>query len=115
MLTDDSRQLPKFTRALYLLLYYIIVGFIVIEVYYYAIMCRPFNQYWAMPPNDPQCATYAHYSIIQAVFNISSDFGLICIPCYMFYISRLSFKRKCLLMVVFSMAFFTILAAILNK
>jgi hypothetical protein len=104
-----------FIKALRILLVYIILGFITIEVCYFFVLCRPFSQYWAMPVSNPQCATYAHYSIIQMVFNISSDAALILIPCYMFYISRLSNKRKSLLSVIFSLAFFTIIAATLNK
>jgi len=49
------------------------------------------------------------------VFNISSDVGLITIPISMFSISRLPWKRKAVLMIVFSLASFTIVAAIMNK
>jgi hypothetical protein len=52
---------------------YVAVGFVVIMVTYYAVYCRPFSQYWAMPVQDMQCATYQRYSITQAVFNLSSD------------------------------------------
>lgn len=68
-----------------------------------------------MPVKDEQCATYAHYSQVQVVFNISSDMALIGIPLCMFWIARLPLKRKVILMAVFSMAGFTIIAAILNK
>jgi hypothetical protein len=68
-----------------------------------------------MPVKHEQCATYAHYSQVQMVFNISSDAALIFIPLCMFAIARLPLKRKIVLMAVFSMAGFTIIAAILNK
>lgn len=49
------------------------------------------------------------------IFNITSDIFLIVIPLRMFAIARLPMKRKIVLMAVFSMAGFTIIAAILNK
>ncbi|KAJ8070572.1 hypothetical protein OCU04_000946 [Sclerotinia nivalis] len=109
------RNLPHLQMALKILMGYIIVGYVVIMFVYYVGVCRPFKQYWAVPVQDEQCATYQHYSIVQMVFNISSDLGLILIPLWMFYIARLPPKRKAILMAVFSLALFTILAAILNK
>jgi hypothetical protein len=97
------------------LIIYIWLGYLVIQICYYAIFCRPFNQYWAVPVKDEQCATYAHYSQVQMVFNISSDAALIVIPLCMFWIARLPLKRKLILMAVFSLAIFTIIAAVLNK
>lgn len=101
--------------ALKILMGYIIVGYVVIMLVYYVGVCRPFAQYWAVPVQNEQCATYQHYSIVQMAFNISSDLGLILIPLYMFHLARLPPKRKAVLMAVFSLAVFTILAAILNK
>ncbi|ATZ46002.1 hypothetical protein BCIN_01g06820 [Botrytis cinerea B05.10] len=109
------RNLPNLQMALKILMGYIAVGYVVIMFVYYVGVCRPFKQYWAVPVQDEQCATYQHYSIVQMVFNISSDFGLILIPLWMFYIARLPPMRKAILMGVFSLAVFTILAAILNK
>ncbi len=31
---------------------YVVLGFVVMEVLYLAVWCRPFNQYWAVPPNS---------------------------------------------------------------
>jgi hypothetical protein len=97
------------------LIIYIWVGYLVVQICYYAIFCWPFSQYWAMPVRDEQCATYADYSYAQMIFNITSDIGLIVIPLRMFAIARLPMKRKVFLMAVFSMAGFTIIAAVLNK
>ncbi|KAI9650656.1 hypothetical protein NHQ30_000676 [Ciborinia camelliae] len=109
------RNLPNLQMALKILMAYIVVGYIAIMLVYYVGVCRPFKQYWAVPVQDEQCATYSHYSIVQMAFNISSDLGLILIPLRMFYIARLPARRKAILMAVFSLAVFTILAAILNK
>lgn len=59
---------------------YVALGILVIMVTYYAVYCRPFSHYWALPVSNLQCATYQHYSITQAVFNISSDAFMFAIP-----------------------------------
>ncbi|ESZ89552.1 hypothetical protein SBOR_10059 [Sclerotinia borealis F-4128] len=109
------RNLPNLQMALKILMAYIISGYVIIMFVYYVGVCRPFKQYWAVPVQNEQCATYQHYSIVQMAFNISSDLGLIIIPLRMFWIARLPHRRKAILMAVFSLAVFTILAAVLNK
>jgi hypothetical protein len=52
---------------------------------------------------------------MQMVFNLSSDFALIVIPCTMVARVNLPLKRKAILFLVFTLAVFTIVAAILNK
>lgn len=94
---------------------YVVVGFIVIMVTYYGVYCRPFSQYWAMPVHDLQCATYQHYSITQAVFNISSDAIMFIIPIPLLIKAQLKRRRKVVLIGVMSLGLFTIIAAILNK
>lgn len=94
---------------------YVVLGFVVIMVTYYAVYCRPFSQYWAMPVKNMQCATYQHYSITQAVFNISSDAVMFAIPIPLLIRAQLKKHRKVLLICVMSLGLFTIIAAILNK
>jgi hypothetical protein len=94
---------------------YIAVGFVVIEVTYYGVYCRPFSQYWAMPVSNMQCATYQNYSITQAVFNISSDAVMFAIPIPLLIKAQLKRRRKVVLIGVMSLGLFTIIAAILNK
>lgn len=94
---------------------YVAVGFVVIMVTYYAVYCRPFSQYWAMPVQNMQCATYAHYSITQAVFNISSDAAMLAIPIPLLIKAQLKRRRKIVLIGIMSLGLFTIIAAILNK
>lgn len=31
---------------------YVAVGFVVMEVLYFAVWCRPFSGYWEVPPSD---------------------------------------------------------------
>lgn len=40
-------------RAVKLLAVYIALGFVVMEVLYLAVWCRPFHMYWAVP--SPNC------------------------------------------------------------
>lgn len=94
---------------------YVAVGFVVIMVTYYAVYCRPFSQYWAMPVENMQCATYQYYSITQAVFNISSDAAMFAVPIPLLIRAQLKMRRKVVLIGVMSLGLFTIIAAILNK
>lgn len=110
-----SRNLPQYQRLMWYLLAYIILGFVVIEITYYGVFCRPFRQYWAVPVRDIQCATYQHYSILQMCFNITSDLGLIIMPFPLVRKVRIPTRNKFALFGVFLMAGFTILAAIMNK
>lgn len=34
---------------------YVGVAFVVMEILYFGVWCRPFNQYWAVPPNSSKC------------------------------------------------------------
>jgi len=87
----------------------------VIQITYYGVYCRPFSQYWALPVGNLQCATYQHYSITQAVFNISSDVMMLAVPIPLVRRAQIPLKRKFLLIGVFSLGIFVIIAAILNK
>jgi hypothetical protein len=118
MSAPDNRSASRLTnweRPLKFLFAYLWISFAVIEIFYYFVLCRPFSQYWAMPVQNIQCATYQHYSIIQMVFNISSDLWLIISPMPIIHSTRLPLKRKALLGSMFALGFVTIIAAILNK
>jgi hypothetical protein len=94
---------------------YVIVGFILMEILYLGVWCRPFNQYWAVPPDNSQCSAATNHLITNAVLNISSDVMIIAIPMPIFLKSQLPVKRKVVLCGVFALGCFTILSAILNK
>lgn len=94
---------------------FVALGYVVIMITYFAVYCRPFSQYWAMPVENMQCATYQNYSITQAVFNISSDFAMLAIPIPLLLKTQIPRKKKLILCGVFSLGIFVIIAAILNK
>lgn len=111
-LTKNLTRLHMYVKAIAV---YVVIGFFVIMVTYYGIYCRPFEQYWAMPVTDMQCATYQHYSITQAVFNISSDAAMLVVPIPLLMKTQMKPMRRFLLFCVMSLGVFTIIAAILNK
>ncbi|KAI9042600.1 uncharacterized protein KD926_005206 [Aspergillus affinis] len=94
---------------------YVAIGFVTIMITYYAVYCRPFSQYWAMPVQNMQCATYQHYSITQAVFNISSDAAMLAVPIPLLMKAQLRMRKKIVLFCIMSLGLFTVVAAILNK
>lgn len=111
-LTKNLARLHLYVKGIAV---YVAVGFAVIMITYYAVYCRPFQQYWAMPVKNMQCATYQHYSITQAVFNISSDAAMLVVPVPLLMKTQMRLMRKLILLCVMSLGTFTIIAAILNK
>jgi hypothetical protein len=103
-----AQQLVKYLAI------YVAIGWCASEIAFFT-ACRPFNGYWAMPPPDPQCTTLQHYALVQGCFNVSSDTLMLFIPLPL--ITRLSmpWKQKAVLLVIFSMGIFVILAALLTK
>ncbi|KAK7970327.1 hypothetical protein PG988_009400 [Apiospora saccharicola] len=94
---------------------YAALGFVVMEILYFGVWCRPFNQYWAVPPDNTQCSAATNHLITNAVLNISSDFMIILIPMPVLLQAQLPIKKKAILCGVFALGTFTILAAVLNK
>lgn len=94
---------------------YVALGFVVMEILYFGVWCRPFNQYWAVPPNSIQCSAETYHLITNAVFNISSDLFIITIPMPVFLHINIAPRKKYILCVVFALGIFTIGAAIANK
>lgn len=62
-----------------------------------------------------QCATYQHYEITQSIFNTSSDIMMLIIAIPLLLSVRLPLQQKAVLLVVFGMGAFVIVAAILTK
>ncbi|KAF2855495.1 hypothetical protein T440DRAFT_156151 [Plenodomus tracheiphilus IPT5] len=94
---------------------YVGVTFVIMEILYFGVWCRPFSQYWAIPPNSNQCSAATNHLITNAVFNISSDLIIISIPMPLLFKVRLPKKNKTILFVIFLIGAFTIVAAALNK
>lgn len=69
----------------------------------------------AVPTPNVQCDAATDHLITNATFNISSDLILISIALPMFIRLMLPWRKKIVLILIFSLGFFVILAAILNK
>lgn len=94
---------------------YVGVTYIVMEILYFAVWCRPFSDYWKTPTDNAQCTTALHHLITNLVFNLTSDILILSIPLPLFIKAHLEFKRKILLVFPFSLGLFTMLCAILSK
>ncbi|KAI3581666.1 hypothetical protein IWW34DRAFT_617013 [Fusarium oxysporum f. sp. albedinis] len=94
---------------------YVVVGFVVMQILWFAAWCRPFNHYWQVPPDDLNCSAETNHMITNAVINISSDIMIIILPMPVFLQSQLPLKRKIILCGVFALGIFTILAATMSK
>ncbi|KAF5533272.1 integral membrane protein PTH11 [Fusarium phyllophilum] len=94
---------------------YAVVGFVVMQILWFAAWCRPFNHYWQVPPDDLNCSAETNHMITNAVVNISSDIMIILLPMPVFLQSQLPLKRKIILCGVFALGIFTILAATMSK
>lgn len=85
------------------------------EILYFGVWCRPFDNYWALPTPNPQCDAATNHLITNATLNISSDLIMLGIAFTLFARSHLPWNRKAILCGIFSLGIFVILAAILNK
>ncbi|KAE8315960.1 hypothetical protein BDV41DRAFT_143382 [Aspergillus transmontanensis] len=94
---------------------YVVISFIVIEILFLGVWCRPINYYWDLESEDFQCSTYFNHLITTTVLNISSDLMMLCIPLPLFIRSHLPFKQKVAVCAVFSLGGIVILMAALNK
>jgi hypothetical protein len=93
---------------------YVACGWLGTELCFF-LACRPFNGYWAVPPPDPQCTTLQRYSITQATFNLSSDILMLGIMLPLLVQVNLPFRQKVVLVGIFSLGSFVIVAAVLTK
>ena len=95
---------------------YVAVGWVASQVAFFT-ACTPFSDYWAMPlpEGKEQCATLARYSVVQAVFNISSDAAMLFVPLPLIFKTTMPGKQKAVLSVIFGMGLFVIIAALLTK
>ncbi len=101
-------------KAVRYLSIYVALGWVGTEIAFFT-ACRPFSGYWGMPPPDPQCTTLEHYAIVQGCFNISSDALMLFIPLPLVLKMTMPWKQKIVLVFLFSLGPFVIIAALLTK
>ncbi|KAH8652958.1 hypothetical protein BGZ61DRAFT_374480 [Ilyonectria robusta] len=89
---------------------YVIVGFVLMQILFFAAWCRPFHMYWSVPPPNLNCSAETNHMITNAVLNISSGIMIILIPMPVFLQSQLATKRKVILCGVFALGAFSVIA-----
>ncbi|CAK7245711.1 MAG: hypothetical protein STHCBS139747_007300 [Sporothrix thermara] len=96
---------------------YCAIGYVVIQILYLGVWCRPIYDYWAVPVPEghDQCKTYLHHMITVTVFHVSSDLLMLLIPVPMIARARLPLLRKIILCIIFSLGLLVVLVAILNR
>jgi hypothetical protein len=65
--------------------------------------CHPLSGYWTLPPPQRECATYFRYEVVQCTFNISSDVAILLVILPMLFRTRMPWRTKIPVLVVFSM------------
>ncbi|KAM5374828.1 hypothetical protein ACJZ2D_006322 [Fusarium nematophilum] len=105
----------SYNRVVKAVAVYVGVGFVVMEILYFGVWCRPFSQYWAVPPDNVQCSTATHHLITNATLNISSDVMIILLPMPLFLQSNATAKIKVALCCIYAVGIFTIVSAALSK
>ncbi|KAH1301242.1 hypothetical protein KXX11_004206 [Aspergillus fumigatus] len=93
---------------------YVALGFVAVELSLFLI-CRPLSNYWAVPTPDYQCSSYQYYEIIQGAISISADIFMLAVANPLLVQVRVPLKQKVILLALFGMGIFVIVAAILNK
>lgn len=93
---------------------YVGLGFIATELTLFLI-CRPLSNYWAVPTPNYQCSSYQHYEIIQGCIHISADVFMLIIAIPLLMKVRVPVRQKLILLFIFGMGAFVIVAAILTK
>ncbi|KFX88258.1 hypothetical protein V495_05483 [Pseudogymnoascus sp. VKM F-4514 (FW-929)] len=79
------------------------------------LICRPIQQYWAVPAANPQCSNYQFFEIIQGSLSIPGDLAILAIGIPILVQVHLPIQQKAILLVIFGMGGFVIIAAILTK
>ncbi|KAJ3556283.1 hypothetical protein NPX13_g10169 [Xylaria arbuscula] len=87
---------------------YVAFSFVLMEILYLGVWCRPFNQYWAVPPKSTQCSAATNHLITNAVLNISSDVFILLIPLPIFAQINIAMRKKIVLIGVFALGSFTV-------
>lgn len=93
---------------------YVALGFVATELSLFLI-CRPLTDYWAVPTANYQCSSYQYYEIVQGCISISADIFMLLIAIPLLVQVRVPLKQKLILILLFGMGIFVIVAAVLNK
>ncbi|KAF9890787.1 hypothetical protein FE257_005357 [Aspergillus nanangensis] len=93
---------------------YVVAGFVAVELTLFLI-CRPLSNYWAVPTPNYQCSSYQYYEIVQGCISITSDIFMLLIGLPLLMQVRVQLQQKLILLLLFGMGIFVIVAALLTK
>ncbi|KAH8690293.1 hypothetical protein BGW36DRAFT_401654 [Talaromyces proteolyticus] len=93
---------------------YTLASFVAVQLTLF-LNCRPFSGYWTLPPPQEECATYFHFEVINAVFNISSDVAILVVIVPTLWKMNMWAREKLPVVFIFSLGFFLIICAIVSK
>lgn len=93
---------------------YVGLGWVATELSLFLI-CRPLSNYWAVPTPNYQCSSYQHYEIVQGCLSITADIFMLLVAIPLLIQVRVPLKQKLILVLLFGMGIFVIVAAILTK
>ncbi|KAL4787520.1 hypothetical protein BJX76DRAFT_318795 [Aspergillus varians] len=108
-----TEGLPQRKWVNYLAIY-ISLGFVAVELSLF-LLCRPLSNYWAVPTPNSQCSTFQYYEIIQGCIAITGDIAMLLIGLPLLMQVRIPLKQKLVLLIIFGMGVFVVVAAILTK
>ncbi|GIK04314.1 hypothetical protein Aspvir_008393 [Aspergillus viridinutans] len=92
-----------------------VFSYLLIEILFFGVWCRPFSAYWSLPAKSVQCSVYTNHVIITLAFNVTTDVLIMAIPLPLLIRAKLSLSKKLTLCAIFSLGAFVILCSILSK
>jgi hypothetical protein len=114
-------------------LVYIAAGFVACQIALFT-SCRPFSGYWAVPAPDGECCifvsldnelikasapgqcwSYFNFEVVEGTLNVSADVVVLVIALPLLVKLSMPIQQKMILMGVFGMGVFVIIAALLTK
>ncbi|OKL62140.1 hypothetical protein UA08_02992 [Talaromyces atroroseus] len=90
-------------------------SYLLIEICFFAVWCRPFHDYWAIPATTRNCSVYTDHMILVLSLNVATDLFMMSIPLPLLIQARLSLWKKITLCCVFSLGSFVIICCCLSK
>ncbi|PGH29857.1 hypothetical protein GX50_07376 [[Emmonsia] crescens] len=79
------------------------------------LICRPITDHWAVPTPNYQCSSYQYYEIVNGCLSITGDIFMLLVGIPLLMSVRLPLKQKLILLFIFGLGIFVIIAAILTK
>ncbi|KKK15454.1 hypothetical protein ARAM_005772 [Aspergillus rambellii] len=90
-------------------------SYLLIQICFFVVWCRPFHHYWAIPATSMNCSVYTDHLILVLSANVTTDLLMMGIPLPLLIQARLSIWKKVTLCGIFSLGIFVIFCGCLSK